>query len=120
WLGAAGADDLEVETLDDFPPGTVDLADRTLHGFSLVQRRDRQWLDWRYRRCPSWDYSILAARDRRGDLRGLAVHRLGWLGRDVAPIVEWIVPADDKTAHLALSRAVALAARAARISLLET
>ncbi|MFG0317970.1 MAG: GNAT family N-acetyltransferase, partial [Planctomycetota bacterium JB042] len=120
WLGQVGADEVEVAEVDAFPDGTAALADRAVHGHGLVQRRDREWLDWRYRACPSWRYRILAATDPgSGALRGVLVLRTGWMGRPVAPLVDWIVPADDGPAAKGLVRAAARAAAAEGISLLE-
>ena len=50
----------------------------------------------------------------------MLVLRTGWMGRAVAPLVDWIVPGDDREAFLGLALGAARLAAAEGISLLET
>ena len=114
WLEHRGAKALEVSEPAAFPEGTEALCERAFAGVGMVQRRDRGYLDWRYLRCPTHRYRVLAAREPGGwALRGLLVLRDRWGEKPVAPLVDWIVEGGDVPAHLALAHAAAGLARAA-------
>lgn len=108
WLGELGANQVEVREVEQFDPAAVELFDRHHRDLGLVQRRDLAFLDWRYSRCPSWRYRILEARSP-GDqtLRGVLVVRAEWPGREVAPLVDFLIDPTDRAALAALVREAA-------------
>jgi hypothetical protein len=74
--------------------------------------RDRAWLQWRYADHPRVRYTLLAARDAGGALRGLAAVRAGGYHDAVCSLVEWLVPPDDGDAAAGLLAAAGAHARA--------
>jgi len=68
--------------------------------------RDRAFLAWRFapRVQSQVDYECITARDASGDLRGLAVLRMGGWRDDVLSLCEWLVPPDDAATQAALLR----------------
>lgn len=64
--------------------------------------RDAAHLRWRYDEHPDIDYSVVAARDEGGALRGIAVVRAGGLAEDIATIMDWVTPRGDVAARRAL------------------
>jgi len=75
-------------------PGSVDeLWQRCRRELSLATIRDARYLNWRYADCPDVAYVKLLATDRwTGRVAGIAALRLGFEGRPVALLVDWLVP----------------------------
>ncbi|MBI4881596.1 MAG: GNAT family N-acetyltransferase [Planctomycetes bacterium] len=119
-LGRIGAGAVDVREVQTFAPAVHDLFEHHGARSGLVQRRDVRYLTWRYLECPTVRYRVLEARARDGELRGVLVLRIGWLGRPLAPLVDWIVPGEDREALAGLARAAAELARAAGVTCLET
>lgn len=68
------AREAEVAAVTEFGPEFDDLWARVSGDFELLGVRDRSFLNWRFRDCPTRDYTTLAAR-RRGRLDGYVVLR---------------------------------------------
>ncbi|HTE05350.1 MAG TPA: hypothetical protein VK824_04070 [Planctomycetota bacterium] len=81
--------------------------------------RDAPYLSWRYRPRPDVQYRALLAR-RGGQLAGLVVFRMGWMGQPLVPLVDWIGPGADRAALAALLGHVARLAQEAGARRLET
>ncbi len=115
-----GAGAVEVAEVRSFAPAVSELFEAHLARSGLVQRRDVRYLTWRYLECPAVAYRVLEARGPGGQLRGVLVLRVGWHGRPLAPLVDWIVPGEDREALAGLAHAAAELARAAGVTCLET
>ena len=90
----------EVARFDD-DVDALFVALRSAMGLALV--RDARYLNWRYADRPDAHYSLLACRDPNGQLRGVAVYALrDFLRPKTGYIVDWLVPADDRDAAIAL------------------
>lgn len=119
YLGPMGGDAVEVTLEEDFPEDVGDLFERTMGDLPLVQVRDLEYLRWRYRDCPSFDYRILVAR-AGGTLRGVLVLRTEWFDKPLAPLVDWIVDGGDQEAICGLVQASARMAKEDGKSRIET
>ncbi len=93
--------------------GEVDaLFARAAAGVPCLTRRDARYLQWRYAAQPRSPYEFMAAR-RAGALRGIAVLRpIHELVPGACTIADWIVPAGDEDAAVALIAAAAARGRA--------
>lgn len=97
---------LAVTAASDFTPAYDALWARAGGAWTMCVRRDRAYLNWKYRRCPTREYAIDEARrgetlagfavSRHEDYRGL---RIGWL-------VDCFAARDDDAARDALLGAV--------------
>ena len=64
--------------------------------YSLATVRNSRYLNWRYADRPDVDYKLMVVSDQLSDRTiGLAVMRFGWFDEPVAPMVDWMVRADD-------------------------
>ncbi len=110
----AGA--VAVASIDGFSSEFDALWERARDSYAMCVRRDRAYLDWKYRQPPHRRYALHAAR-RDGALVGYAVSRhedyegirLGWL-------VDMFADANDHAAKDALVSAVLDAFRAAGVA----
>jgi hypothetical protein len=100
-----------VAPVDDAAPGLDELLRACLGPDPAGVRRDRRFLDWRFRRHPLHRYELLGARDRAGVLRGACVLRDGGWSPEILSLMDWFVPDGDAEAESAL---VAAAVRRAR------
>jgi hypothetical protein len=74
--------------------------------------RDGAHLRWRYGACPHRAYAPIVARDARtGVARGVGILREGGVAKDVATIMEWLVPRGDDEALAGLLAGAAAWAR---------
>ena len=91
--------------------GFDERADRFWEGMkSKIQYtlfRNSEFLNWRFCDHPRVDYCCLLAL-RGGEVAGLCVYRIGWIGEKITPLVELFTDPDDEAAQAAL---VATAAR---------
>jgi len=87
-------------------------------GVAIV--RDQRWFDWRYATRPDRRYTLLECRERHsGRLRGVAVQAVADVVRaHTGFLLDWLVPADDHDATVALLAAAEQATRAAGSDLL--
>ncbi|MBK8976648.1 MAG: hypothetical protein IPM29_12085 [Planctomycetes bacterium] len=124
-VGVAGAPPtpaaVEVDAVAAVPAETDALFAELASERGCLVRRDRAYLDWRYRQVPGGDgdYLVLAAR-RSGALRGLAVLRPQHeLVPGACTIADWVVPGvDAEIADALLARAAGIAAERQRQRLL--
>jgi hypothetical protein len=80
------AGDVVVQPASGFTPEYDALWERARASYAMCVRRDRDYLAWKYARCPHRRYDVLEAR-RGGELEGFAVSRhedyrglrLGWI-----------------------------------------
>ena len=92
------------------------LWERARGSYAMCVRRDREYLDWKYARCPHRRYDVVEAR-RGGRLDGFAVSRhedhhglrLGW-------VIDVFADAEDHAAKDALLGAVLEEFREARVA----
>jgi len=76
-----------------FPRSVDELWQRCQQELPLATIRDARYLNWRYADCPDVAYVKLLATDRwTGRVAGMAALRLGFEGRSVALLVDWLVP----------------------------
>jgi hypothetical protein len=88
----------------------------------LAVIRDQRYLNWRYADAHDASYDLLECRERAtGRLRGIAVvtQRVFAVG-DCCFLVDWLVPADDDAATVALIAAAEARAMAGRAQALTT
>ena len=99
----AGPGDVEVEKVEDVPVDVDALYAQVRADKTCLLRRNRSYLDWRYRQNPSrGDYELWTAR-RAGALVGLMVLKPGsGLAPDACTIADWMVPERDEGAVDAL------------------
>ncbi len=82
-----------IEQVSRFPHAVDDLWRRCQRELPLAIIRDARYLNWRYADCPEMEYAKLVASDRwTGRVSGIAVLRLGFGGRPVALLMDWLVP----------------------------
>ena len=100
-----------IEQVSRFPAAVDRLWRRCQQELPLAIIRDSRYLNWRYAECPGAPYTMLLATDRwTGQIVGAAVVRLGFEGRPVASLVDWLVPvARRNLAEALLGRCHALA-----------
>lgn len=111
-----GAQEVEVSPEAAFSGEYDGLWERARDSYAMCVRRDRAFLDWKYRRVPGKGYAVHAAR-RRGVLTGYAVSRhedyegirLGW-------VVDVFAEASDHASKDALLAAVLADFRAAGVA----
>ena len=105
-----------IQPASGFTPEYDGLWERARASYAMCVRRDRDYLAWKYARCPHRRYDVLEAR-RGGELEGFAVSRhddyrglrLGW-------IVDVFADAADHAAKDALLGGVLDAFRAAGVA----
>ena len=110
------AEDVVVQPAAGFTPEYDALWARARASYAMCVRRDREYLAWKYARCPHRRYDVLEAR-RGGKLEGFAVSRhedyrgvaLGW-------IVDVFADTADHAAKDALLGAVLDSFRAAGVA----
>lgn len=95
---------LEVRTVARFGGDVDALWERLRGGFGLALQRDSRYLNWRYADRPDHPYRLLECRERAtGALRGIAVDTVAdFLRPHTAFVVDWLAPADDHDATVAL------------------
>jgi hypothetical protein len=77
--------------------------------------RDAAYMNWRFREHPRRRYEALGVRDAAGILRGWAIwRRMDWVLKDMAVLVDWLVPTDEPQVAELLHRALLARARAER------
>ncbi|MGH7410897.1 MAG: hypothetical protein ACREJ6_07565, partial [Candidatus Methylomirabilis sp.] len=92
-----------IEQVSRFPAAVDGLWRRCQQELPLAIIRDARYLNWRYADCPEATYTMLLATDRwTGQIAGTAVLRLGFEGRPVALLVDWLVPARGRSLTEAL------------------
>jgi hypothetical protein len=69
-------------------------------GYTLV--RDKKYLNWRFVNHPRVRYTCLQA-VRGGEVTGVLVFRIGWIGEKIAPIVELFTAPGDVEVQAALT-----------------
>jgi hypothetical protein len=112
----AGAREVEVRAVPDFTQEYDGLWERARGSYAMCVRRDRAYLDWKYRRMPGKGYAVHEAR-RGGALTGYAVSRhedyegirLGW-------VVDVFADASDHASKDALLGALLDGFRAAGVA----
>jgi hypothetical protein len=118
---AARGTPLQAASLASLPPETDALFERFARGRAGLAVRDRAQWRWRYEENPHHRYEFGACA-RGGELAGLAVFRRGSFDQsEDGLLVDWMVPAEDEEARLALlgwARARAAAASCARLTAL--
>lgn len=82
---------LKVHQVERFDPLVDQFWERCRHELPLAIVRDARYLNWRYAGHPDVSYRLLIAA-RRGEVVGVAVLRIGWLGQSIAALVDWLVP----------------------------
>lgn len=100
----AAPDDLEVRRVTRFDAATDGLWARDVHGTRLSIIRDARYLNWRFADAHDAMYELYECRERRtGSLRGVMVLRQSdFLFPRTCFVVDWLVPADDAEATLAM------------------
>ena len=93
------------------------LWDRCAGAFGASAIRDAAYLNWRFADHPKHAYRRLGVRDAQGVLRGYAIWRLADWGRpepvrDLALVVDWLVPPAEPEVGELLLAGVAAEARA--------
>lgn len=112
YLGGMGADRMTVRELTAIPTEVDALFAKMAAPLRLVARRDASYLAWRYLRCPSFRYRLLAAYSKDDEaLRGLLFLRTEWFDKPLAPLVDWVIDGTDQHAFAALTQAAARLAR---------
>jgi hypothetical protein len=96
--------DLEVRDVARFGADVDALWERMSGELRLALVRDARYLNWRYATHPDLRYGLYECRERSsGALRGLCVYtRSDWLRPRTGYIVDWLVPAADADATVAL------------------
>ncbi|HKB14711.1 MAG TPA: hypothetical protein VKF62_01525, partial [Planctomycetota bacterium] len=100
------ADGVDVEETPRFPEEVGRLFERAAAGAGALAVRDATFLNWRFAAHPENRYQASLAR-RRGDgaLLGYAVYRLAeFEGRREGLLCDWLVPAGEGDAAVALRR----------------
>jgi hypothetical protein len=99
--GAAGA--LEAREVDAWPDDVDALFARVAEGRGAIAIRDRDHLEWRFRKRPDYTYDVAEVRGG-GDLLGLAIWRAGTFdGDDDGLIADWLVDPARPEAAAALA-----------------
>lgn len=114
--------ELEVRAVARFDAGADALWQRLRDATGLAIVRDRAYLNWRYASAPDRSYRLFECRERGSDaLRGLCVFtQSDFLFPSSAFVVDWLCPADDHDATVALLAAVERATNEARCGVLAT
>lgn len=96
--------DLEVRRVERFSTDVDALWARDAAGLSLALVRDAAYLNWRFADAHDATYELYECRERTGGaLRGVAVVRKAdLLFPDMCFLVDWLAPADDHDATVAL------------------
>lgn len=105
---------VEVRQEPEFPEGVDALEGELAQQYGCWVRRDRRYLDWRYRQIPDRDeYEIHTAR-RDGELCGLMVLRTRHeLVPGACTVADWLAPQQDPEVQRALLATADARARAA-------
>lgn len=100
----ATSDELEVRSVERFDADTDELWSRVEAESRLAVIRDQRYLNWRYADAHDATYELLACRERAsGKLRGVAVvAKREFVIPNTFFVVDWVVPADDQDATVAL------------------
>ena len=98
------SDEVAVRRVRRFTPEVDALFEALRPTFGLALVRDERYLNWRYADHPEVDYLLLECRDRRSDrLRGIAVAvRCDFQRPNTTFLVDWLAPADDRDATVAM------------------
>ncbi|MCI0586144.1 MAG: hypothetical protein L0323_04810 [Planctomycetes bacterium] len=117
--GEAEVGDVAVEETASFPEEVGRLFERAAAGWGALAVRDARFLNWRFAAHPEHRYDVgLARRRADGALLGYAVYRLAeFEGRREGLLCDWLVPAGEDGAAVALRRWGARRARADGASL---
>lgn len=98
-----GTEPLQIDQVDRFGAEADQLWEQVHRELPVATIRDARYLNWRYVDCPDVTYLCLAARERpNGDLRGIAVLRLGVDDQPIACLVDWLVPNQPSSVGQAL------------------
>lgn len=100
----ATSDALEVRKVERFDEAVDGLWAEFAKTTKLSIVRDRKYLNWRYADAHDVDYELYECRERAADaLRGVAiVSRRDFVQDNLCFLVDWLVPADDEDATIAL------------------
>lgn len=100
----AVANDLEVRTVARFDADTDALWAANQDATRLAILRDARYLNWRFADAHDVRYELLECRERRtGRLRGIAVQtKSDFVVPNTSFLVDWLCPADDRDATVAL------------------
>lgn len=90
-----------VQRVERFTPEVDELWARCAPELGTATLRDARYLNWRYAEHPDVPHVLLEAR-AEGVLRGLAVLREGGPDARLCSLMDWLVPAADREAELAL------------------
>ncbi len=108
-----------IEQVPRYPSEVDELWQRCQRELPLAIIRDARYLNWRYADCPDVTYAKLLATDGwNRQTEGVAVLRLGFEGRSVASLVDWLVPMERRDLEAALLQrchALAMASGQGRI-----
>lgn len=104
FLPRQGPNELEVVEVARFGADVDSLWQRLVPELKLALIRDQRYLNWRYADHPDVRYALFECRERgSGALRGVCVYRVSdWLRPNTGYIVDWLVPAADTDATVAL------------------
>lgn len=96
--------DLEVRTVARFAADTDALWTANQNATKLAIVRDARYLNWRFADAHDATYELLECRERHsGRLRGIAVQaKRDFVVPNTSFLVDWLVPADDHDATVAL------------------
>ncbi len=86
-----------VDVPERFPDDVGDIWEKVKATHGIIGHRDAEYLDWRYCRIPDQTYRIITVRSDEGALRGVAVTRTRWLGKEDLVIVDWLVDPEYDT-----------------------
>lgn len=102
-----------VRRVECFDADTTALFTRLEPDLGVATVRDAGYLNWRYAAHPERRYTLFECRERAGGaLRGWCVYTTGDVGRPhTSYLVDWLFPADDAEAMVALLAACEDAAR---------
>ena len=96
--------ELEVRSVDRFDAASDVLWDDFAKTTELAIIRDARYLNWRYADAHGANYELYECRERESQrLRGIAVvARRDFVQDNMCFLVDWLVPADDEAATIAL------------------
>jgi hypothetical protein len=96
------------------------LWERVKGELGLALLRDARYLNWRYADAPDRRYRLFECRDvARGELRGVCVYTVSdFLRPHTGFLVDWLAPADDQDATVAMVGALEQRAQEDRVGIL--
>lgn len=111
---------LEVAEVERYGADVDALWERTRGGIELALWRDAGYLNWRYADRPDHDYRLYECREKAGGaLRGVCVYTVGdFLRPNTGFMVDWLAPAEDEEAQVAMVGALEQRATEDRTGLL--